>query len=44
MGATLESTFEKRLIEQLTRGISQWTYRQELKTEKDLWRNFRQKD
>ena len=43
MGATLESTFEKRLIEQLTRGISQWTYRQDLKTEKDLWRNFRQK-
>ncbi|MDN5591563.1 MAG: DEAD/DEAH box helicase family protein, partial [Lacticaseibacillus paracasei] len=43
MGATLESTFEKRLIEQLTRGISQWTYRPELKTEEDLWRNFRQK-
>ncbi|EPC58893.1 Type I restriction-modification system restriction subunit [Lacticaseibacillus paracasei subsp. paracasei Lpp123] len=43
MGATLESTFEKRLIEQLTRGISQWTYRQDLKTEEDLWRNFRQK-
>lgn len=43
MGTTLESTLEKRLIEQLTRGISQWTYRPELKTEEDLWRNFRQK-
>lgn len=43
MGTTLESTLEKRLIKQLTRGISQWTYRPDLKTEQDLWRNFRQK-
>ncbi len=36
MGTTLESTLEKRLIEQLTRGISQWTYRPDLRTEQDL--------
>lgn len=37
----LESVIETKLIEQLVYGDSQWTYRQDLKTEEDLWRNFK---
>lgn len=37
----LESMIEQKLIEQLVYGDSQWTYRQDLKTEEDLWANFR---
>lgn len=37
----LESMIEKKLIEQLIYGDSQWTYRKDLKTEEDLWANFR---
>lgn len=37
----LESAIEKKLIEQLVSGPSQWTYREDLKTEEDLWNNFR---
>ena len=29
------------MIEQLVYGDSQWTYREDLKTEEDLWRNFK---
>ncbi len=39
--AELEEKIENRLIEQLTCEDSQWTYRPELKTEQDLWANFR---
>lgn len=39
--AELESSIEKKLIEQLCYGDSQWTYRPDLKTEEDLWANFR---
>lgn len=37
----LESMIEKKLIEQLVYGESQWTYREDLKTEADLWANFK---
>ena len=37
----LESMIEKKLIEQLIYGDSQWTYREDLKTAEDLWVNFR---
>lgn len=37
----LESIIEKNLIDQLALGDSQWTYRPDLKSEKDLWDNFR---
>ena len=37
----LESMIENKLIEQLVYGDSQWTYRADLKTEEDLWANFR---
>ena len=37
----LESMIEQKLIEQLVYGESQWTYRKDLKTEADLWANFR---
>ncbi len=36
-----ESMIEKKLIEQLVYGASQWVYREELKTETDLWENFK---
>ena len=36
-----EAMIEKKLIEQLVYGKSQWTYREDLKTEEDLWKNFR---
>ena len=39
--AELESVIEQKLIEQLIYGDSQWTYREDLKTEADLWKNFR---
>ena len=39
--AELESMIEQKLIEQLAYGDSQWTYRDDLKTEDDLWKNFR---
>lgn len=37
----LESMIEQKLIDQLIYGESQWTYREDLKTEADLWANFR---
>ena len=37
----LELIIEKNLIDQLVLGDSQWTYRPDLKSEKDLWDNFR---
>lgn len=37
----LELTIEKKLIEQLVYGDSQWVYREDLKTENDLWANFK---
>ena len=39
--AELESVIEQKLIDQLVYGDSQWTYRADLKTEEDLWNNFR---
>lgn len=39
--AELESVIEKRLIDQLCSGESQWTYRSDLRTEEDLWNNFK---
>ena len=37
----LEKVIEDKLIDQLVFGESQWTYREDLKTEEDLWKNFR---
>lgn len=37
----LESMIEEKLIEQLVYGDSQWVYRKDLKTEQDLWANFK---
>jgi type I restriction enzyme R subunit len=37
----LEAMIEQKLIEQLVYGDSQWTYRPDLKTEEDLWANFK---
>lgn len=37
----LESIIEQKLIEQLVYGDSQWTHREDLKTEDDLWKNFK---
>lgn len=37
----LEALIEQKLIDQLVYGDSQWTYRRDLKTEEDLWKNFR---
>lgn len=39
--AELESMIEQKLIEQLVYGDSQWVYRKDLKTEQDLWANFK---
>ncbi len=36
-----ESVIESKLIEQLVYGDSQWIYRADLKTEEELWANFR---
>ena len=37
----LEKIIEEKLINQLVYGDSQWTYRSDLKTETDLWNNFK---
>lgn len=37
----LERIIEEKLINQLVFGDSQWTYRDDLKTEEDLWKNFK---
>ena len=39
--AELESVLEKRLIDLLCSGESQWTYRPDIKTEEALWNNFK---
>lgn len=39
----LEAEMEKLLIEQLCCHVSQWTYRDDIRTEADLWDNLRQK-
>ena len=39
--AELESVIEQRLIDQLCSEESQWTYRPDIKTEEDLWNNFK---
>lgn len=41
--AILESEMEKLLIEQLCCDVSQWTYRDDIRTEADLWDNLRHK-
>lgn len=38
-----EAVMERKLIDQLTKGVSQWTYRPDIRTEEDLWANFRDK-
>ncbi|QWG37430.1 type I restriction endonuclease subunit R [Bacillus mycoides] len=38
-----ESELEDNLIQQLISGESQWTYRDDLHTEAELWRNLREK-
>ena len=40
---TPEQVLEDTLINKLINGDSQWTYREDLRTEEDLWENFRQK-
>ena len=37
----LEAIIEQKLLEQLVYGDSQWSYREDLKTEEDLWANFK---
>lgn len=39
--AELESIMEKRLIDQLCCDESQWTYRPDIRTEDQLWNNFK---
>ena len=39
--AELESVMEKRLIDQLCCDESQWTYRPDIRTEEQLWDNFK---
>ena len=39
--AELESVIEKRLIDQLCEGDSQWTYRPDINTEDALWQNVK---
>ena len=39
--AELESVIEKRLIDQLCCDESQWTYRPDIRTEEQLWNNFK---
>lgn len=41
--AELEKVMEAKLIDQLCTGISQWKYRPDIRTEEDLWNNFREK-
>ena len=38
-----ELEIEKQLINQLVTGESQWTYREDLKKEEQLWDNFFEK-
>ena len=40
---TSESEMERSLINELVSGVSQWTYRADLKSEADLWNNFKNK-
>ncbi|SDI53252.1 type I restriction endonuclease subunit R [Dolosicoccus paucivorans] len=40
---TRESELEAKLIDQLTKSTSQWTRRDDLKTQEDLWNNVREK-
>lgn len=40
---TSESEMERSLINELVSGVSQWTYREDLKSEADLWNNFKNK-
>ena len=37
----LESEIEKRLIDQLCSEESQWTYRPDIRTEQQMWDNFK---
>jgi type I restriction enzyme R subunit len=37
----LESQIEKKLIDQLCNGESQWTYRPDITNEEELWNNFK---
>ncbi len=39
--ADLEALIEERLINKLCHDESQWTYRSDIKTEDDLWNNFK---
>ena len=39
--AELESTIEQNLIDQLTMGESQWTYRPDIHDEPSLWANIK---
>lgn len=39
--AELESVLEQKLIDQLCQGESQWTYRPDIRTEEELWDNFK---
>ena len=39
--AELETVIEKKLIDQLCSGESQWTYRPDIRTEEQLWDNFK---
>ena len=39
--AELESVIEQKLIDQLCGGKSQWTYRPDIRTEEELWDNFK---
>ncbi|WP_282925751.1 type I restriction endonuclease subunit R [Helcococcus kunzii] len=41
MGFTTEKELEDKLIERLTMGKSQWTYREDLNTEEKLWANLK---
>lgn len=44
MGRTTpEAVLEENLINKLISGVSQWTYRKDLRTEEALWDNFRTK-
>ncbi|WP_172356368.1 type I restriction endonuclease subunit R [Lactococcus insecticola] len=43
MNYTSEAELEQTLIESLELGVSQWTYRPDLRTEDDLWANLKQK-
>ncbi|MBF0780368.1 MULTISPECIES: type I restriction endonuclease subunit R [unclassified Granulicatella] len=40
---TSEADIENQLIQQLIRGESQWVYREDLKSEESLWKNFFEK-